>query len=136
MAEKKKVLSQQQLDVLALLLAGQRQVDAAASVGVAPETVSRWVNHDAVFIAALNRCRKDIFDASVDRLRALSGKAIDVLEEIVTAPESEAAVLKASLAILKAVGLDKGERPEGLIDAEAIEEERRKASAWDSLFSM
>lgn len=132
MADKREELSQDQVDVLALLLAGQKQVDAAASVGVAAETVSRWVRHDAVFMAELNRRRLDAWEAQAARLAGLSGQAVDTIAELL-ASGSEASKFKAAVAILKGQGLNEVGPPEGEIDAEAIEKEWRTSTAWGSM---
>lgn len=131
--EEKAELSGKQLQVLELLLLGESQRVSAERVGVAEETVSRWVNHDDGFQTELQRRRQDTWDSQRDRLLTLSNKAIDVLEEIVTAPESENAALRASLAILKALGLDEGGRAE---DAEAIRKMKESAAAMDSIMDI
>ena len=127
MAEaKSEKLNKKQLDVMELLLIGESQRVAAERIGVAEETVSRWCNHNDAFEAELQRRRQDTWDASRDRLLSLSVKALDVLEEIVTAPEGENAALRASLAIVKALGMDQGGRPE---DSAAVVREK-KQYAW------
>src|SRR3954467_9820322 len=69
---------QQELAVLALV-GGATQGEAAERARVARETVCRWLQDDPEFVAGLNRARKEIWDASIDRLRLLALKSTEVL---------------------------------------------------------
>ena len=104
-------LSGQQEQIVALLLTGSTQRDAAATVGVAEETVSRWVNHDPDFIATMNARRVDVWRGNVDRLRALTSKAIETIETVLEQSPDERVRLAAAVAVLRAGGLAQLEPP-------------------------
>ncbi len=70
-------LTATQQNVINLLLLGNNQRRAAEEAGVAAETVSRWKASDAAFMTVLANARRDIWDSQVQRLRNLSGLAID-----------------------------------------------------------
>ena len=120
-----KRLGPKQVKALGLLLEGRRQREAAAAVGVSEATVSRWVNHDAEFMAALNRAKLDAWEAQRARLAGLSEKAVDALAALLTAG-SEAAQYKAACTVLDAAGLLARGRPVGDTDAATIERKRRQ----------
>lgn len=77
-------LTDQQLLVLDGMLAGQKQVDLAETVGVTPETISRW-KRDPVFQAEHNRRRREVSSLASERLRRLQLDALDVLADMLTA---------------------------------------------------
>jgi len=74
-----KALSDGQQRVIDLLVMGQTKRAAAAAVGVAAYTVTRWCQ-DAEFVAGLNARRWEVYEANEERLRALVGKALGVME--------------------------------------------------------
>lgn len=86
------------------LLAGRTITDAAAAAGVARETLSRWLNHDAAFISAYNQRRNDMWEYSADRLRRLSDRTVDALEELL-GHEDAGVRLKAVAAVHRALAL-------------------------------
>lgn len=95
-------LSAKQRQALPLLIFGKTISAVAREIGVSRVTLSRWVNQDAKFKAALNRARSEIHAAHADRMRALSLRAFDVLEELLQ-PETPAYVrLRAALAVIDA----------------------------------
>lgn len=71
-------LTDQQLITLDGLLAGLKQVDLAETLGVTPETISRW-KRDPVFQAEHNRRRREVSSLASERLRGLQLDALDVL---------------------------------------------------------
>jgi hypothetical protein len=96
-------LSVEQERVIELLLAGQSQAAAAREVGIAAETVSRWMSGDAVFVATLNRQRFELWQRSKARLWQLTETALNTVEDIMTSPGvSDAVKLRAALAVLGA----------------------------------
>jgi hypothetical protein len=70
-----------QLVALSTLLDGRSVTDAAKAAKVSRQTVSEWKNHNPTFIAILNAGRLDVWSQVEDRLRKLTGRAIDVLEQ-------------------------------------------------------
>ena len=131
-ADDEKALTGQQEQVIALLLAGKKQRDAAESAGVAEETVSRWMHGDALFVATLNARRQDLWQATAERLLGLGGKAAATLEGLLDS-ESESTRLQAAKAVLKAQGLDAGGRPVAETDPQRIEREWSRAAMMDAL---
>lgn len=75
-------------DALELLLGGYTVTAAAARLGVARETVSRW-RGDPQFAEELEERRNDSRDAVHDRLLARSVDLIDVLWDVATATVEE-----------------------------------------------
>jgi predicted transcriptional regulator len=112
-----------QLQAVELVFAGRNQTQIAEAVGVGRETVSRWINHDSQFQAALNRRRHHLWESFEDRLRGLLPKALEVLEAELETGERRT---QAALAILKLAAAQM--KPGGLIEAEAIEHEKNRAS--------
>jgi hypothetical protein len=64
-----------QVRALALLAAGSTPADTARTCRVSRRTLSRWVNHDPRFRAALDRARKDQADAREAIRRMVTGEA-------------------------------------------------------------
>jgi hypothetical protein len=99
-------LSPAQHVAIGVLMTGQTATAAAKASGVNRETVSRWLNHDAAFQAELGRQRAALHAAVDDRLRNLTGQALDTLERLLQSSPAEVK-LKAALAVL---GLADGTR--------------------------
>ena len=109
-------LSVEQLNAIDVLVQGQTDQETAEVVGVARETVTRWRNADPHFTAELNKQRRLIWGDSHDRLRALAGKAVDVLGVALDEGDSRVAV-----DVLKAIGLyGQVQPPSGPEDAELV----------------
>jgi hypothetical protein len=113
-------LSPVQAQAVELVFAGRNQTQIAEAVGVGRETISRWINHDADFQAALNRRRRYLWQSFEDRLRGLLPKALDVLETELETGEKR---IQAALAILKLASAQM--QPSGRIDAQDIKDEQR-----------
>lgn len=109
-------LTPDQAAALDLLLAGQTITAAAATVGVARETVSRWRNNDPAFQAAYNAVLQSVYDAGQARLLEARGKALDRLAALVDSTD-EATALKAAAALLRV----DAPRPKGSTSAAGIE---------------
>ena len=73
-------LSEQQRTACDLIVAGRNLQDVAEAVGVARPTVSRWLNHEPAFIAAVNARRQELWESTVDELRGLIPQALQVLK--------------------------------------------------------
>ena len=74
-------LTQRQLNALDLLISGLTITAAAKAIGVCRRTLTRWKNEVEPFKAELRRRREDLIDEHGDRLRAMVGKALDVMDE-------------------------------------------------------
>jgi hypothetical protein len=83
-------LTAAQLKAARLLAEGANGITTAAAVGVRPETLSRWHRLPA-FAAELRRLVERAHGATTtERVEALTGPALDVLERVVlanTAPD-------------------------------------------------
>ena len=120
-------LSVEQMNAIDILVQGRTDQETADTVGVARETVTRWRNDNPHFAAQLNRQRRLIWSDSHDRLRALAGKAVDVLEVALDEGDSRAAV-----EVLKAIRLyGQVQPPSGPEDAELVRWE--EAREWAEL---
>ena len=106
-------LSPQQNMVIFHLLTGKTATEAAAETGVDMATVSRWRNHDAAFIAELNRRSADLWDAHHAELRSLATEARKVLRESMERGPNR---LRAAVWILE----NMGPRPAGPTDERDI----------------
>lgn len=109
-------LTPDQAAALDLLLSGQTITAAAAAVGVARETVSRWRNSDPAFQAAYNAALQSAHDAMSKKLLDARARAIDTLAGLLDS-DDQATALKAAAALLR-VEVD---RPKGYTNPAAIE---------------
>lgn len=74
-------LSQKQLQAIELIMTGMTDKEVAEKVGVARQTVNEWRNHNPAFIAEMNRRRKAMYEASLNRLLRLTSKSLDAIEK-------------------------------------------------------
>ena len=100
-------LTPDQAAALDLLLAGQTVTTAAAAVGVARETVSRWRNSDPAFMAAYNAAVKAAYDAGQARLLDARARAVDTLAGLLDS-DDPATALKAAASLLRVPILEPG----------------------------
>ncbi len=98
-----KELSTQQIAALDALLAGSSATDAAAAAGVDRRTLYNWLRKNFAFQAALNRGRKELRRAVVQRLERLANNATECVDKAVREGN-----LKAALEIVKRLELFSG----------------------------
>ena len=67
------------------LLSEKTVTNAAKKAGVDESTLRRWLSEDAAFQAAYAEARQTAFQAGMSRVQALTGKAIDTLDELLDA---------------------------------------------------
>ena len=115
-------LEADQLAALDLLLAGKSVTEAAAAVGVARETVSRWRNNDPAFQAAYNAAQQAAYNAATARLLDARVKALGRLAELLDSPDP-AIALKAAAVLLRV----EVKRPSGSTDPAQIEADQERA---------
>jgi hypothetical protein len=120
-------LSAEQERAIPLLLEGKSQTDTAAEIGVPLEVLDGWLTRDAAFVAAWNRTRADEWNAAVQRLRQLAGKAVDALSSLLDS-DAEATRLRAAGAVLKFVSLSGG-RPLGPTTPDEVTRQWQEAEA-------
>ncbi len=123
-------LTPQQQHAVELLMAGLTVSAVAEAVGVSRETVHRWRRQDRSFVAAMNRARRDAHEATMARLLSVWSKAADNLAAAV-----EQGDLKASLAVLRGIGMLEGEAPSiGSDDPEVLAENAEQAAVQTRTF--
>ena len=113
---KKYELEADQAAALDLLLSGQTVTAAAAAVGVARETVSRWRNTDPAFQAAYNAALQSAYEGATARLLDARARALDRLATLLDS-EDEATALKAAAALLRVPVVE----PTGPVSPERVE---------------
>lgn len=125
-------LSIEQENALAFLILGKTDAEVAAAVGVTRQTVNGWRNHNAEFIAALNRQRAELWEGHRDALRSLAGRAVEVLHKALDSPNPNHR-LAAAVHVLKAGGLYGVPLAAGKTEAEDIENEWKQAAMMREL---
>ena len=84
--------------VLALLT--ERTVtDAAKKAGVDESTLRRWLADDGAFKGSYAAARQSAFEAGMSRVQALTGKAVDTLDELLDRKDHPHVQLGAARAI-------------------------------------
>src|SRR4051812_22922417 len=73
-------LSEAQESAAAMLAVGKRQQDVALALGIDRRTLFRW-RRERAFKRALNAGRRELWSSASDRIRAMLGQSIDVLEQ-------------------------------------------------------
>ncbi len=116
--------------VIAQLLAGKTQADAAQEAGLRPEQVSRWKSSDPVFIAEFNRRTLELWESNRAELLDLAREARKTLRNLLTS-ENDSIRLRAAVSILNA---QQQPAPGLPTTAQAVDKEQRRASLLDSLF--
>lgn len=132
--DKTRQLSIQQQNAIDLLVQGKSDRETAEAIGVSRQTVTNWRNNNTVFIAELNKQRKAVWGAQVDRIRYLISAALDVLEEDLKDTDNKQLRQKAAIHILQAVGLyGQNLKPEGEDTPEDVEAQKRHEEAFREL---
>lgn len=137
-ADKTRQLNVKQENAIDLLLQGQNDREVAEAVGVSRQTVTEWRNGNPVFVAELNRRRKEVWGGQQERLRGLVAKAVDTLEEQLEDEHGMTPVRvrqAAAVHILKAVGLYGTKlQPAGSSDPERVEADWRERDLLAGVF--
>jgi len=95
-------LTQRQQKAAELLAAGKNKKEVAEEVGISRQQLWEW-GKNAYFRSAVSIIHADLWVENKQRLRGLSGKAIDVI-----ATEIDNGNLKAAVELCKLVGLSNG----------------------------
>ena len=101
-----------------LLAVGKTDKEAARALNLPAERVAKWRLYDPVFQAALNACRSEVWQASIDRLRSMIPQALDTLAEELNQPDNPDRC-KVALDILRLAKLPEI-TPQGPADPETI----------------
>jgi hypothetical protein len=99
------LLSAAQLQSLPLLATGEPAKDVAAKVGVAPQTISLWLNHDDDFRQAYWLFRRDALEAARCQLQVAAIEAVTEVRRLVRSGSTEQVRLKAAQVALTGLGL-------------------------------
>jgi len=97
------LLTQSQSVALPLLAAGAKKKDAAAAAGDCAQTVSEWLQ-EPHFSTALVAQRTRLASLAVERMKAVTGKAVETVAQLMES-NSEAMRLKAASYFLDRVVL-------------------------------
>jgi hypothetical protein len=125
-------LTTAQLNAIDLLVTGKTDQEVADIIGVNRVTITKWKNYDIYFQAELNKRRKEIWGASIDRIRALVPKAMERLEKEVDGENG----WKVALEVIKLAGIEsKYIRNIGHEDADSILTELAQKKINQELFS-
>jgi hypothetical protein len=89
-------LSPQQIESLVLLAASVPAKEVAAKVGVTPQTISVWLNHDGDFRHALWVLKKEALDAARSELQLAAIEAATVIRTLLRDGSTEHVRLKAA----------------------------------------
>ena len=122
-------LTPTQEQVIAQLLAGKTQADAAQEAGLRPEQVTRWKSDDPIFVAEFNRRTLELWDSNRAELLNLAREARQTLRDLLTS-ENDSIRLRAAVSILNAQREPARDLP---TTPQAVEKERTRASLFDDL---
>jgi phosphoribosyl 1,2-cyclic phosphodiesterase len=115
------------------LVTGKTDQEVADIIGVNRVTVTKWRNYDIYFQAELNKRRKEIWGASIDRIRALVPKAMERLEKEFDGENG----WKVALEVIKLAGIEsKYIREIGHDEADKILTELAEQKMNQELFSI
>lgn len=125
-------LTIEQLNAIDLLVAGETDQEVADKISVNRVTVTKWRNYDIYFQAELNKRRKEIWGASIDKMRALIPKAMERLEQEFDSKYG----WKIALEIIKLAGLESNHITNiGNDDADKILTELAEKRITEKLFT-
>jgi hypothetical protein len=125
-------LTIEQLNAIDLLVIGKTDQEVADIVGVNRVTVTKWRNYDIYFQAELNKRRKEIWNSSLDRMRALLPKAMERLERELDSKHG----WKIALEVLKLIKIESSHiKNIGHDDADKILTEQAEKRWNEELFS-
>ncbi len=120
----RKELTPQQLAAVDMLVDGQTDSQTAREIGVNRATVARWRHVHPTFIAELNRRRDGVLQSASDRLRQLTLRAIDILEQRLTSPDQPELQIRAAVGLLRLAGVGHKARTIGCMSVDDMIEDR------------
>lgn len=74
---------------------------AAERCGIGVRTLRRWMTADAQFQADLAAARRAVFEAGISRVQALTGRAVEALEDLLQVKRHPATRLGAARTLLE-----------------------------------
>ena len=127
-------LTEAQEQAAELLARGRRVGDVAEAAGVTPATIAEW-QQVPVFVAAVNAQLADARESTRQRLRALAGPALDVVEAALTEDTTPAAIrLQLAVKVLELIGAGELVKQEiGSSDPGDVEADQQSAARTKAL---
>lgn len=114
-------LTPEQEAAIAALVEGKTLTEAAQAAGVGAGAVTAWLEKDARFVARYNRRRRDLWDRHNQRLMALRGKALEIIEGLLKDDCVDPVMrLKAAALVLRATATQ--ERPKDPIHPDRVQD--------------
>jgi len=107
-ADNKNHLSQNKFNAIEFLLSGDSDSEIAEKINVSRQTVNDWKNHDAEFIAEVNRRRQSIWEASKMKTINLYIAALESLQTLLES-ENENIRFKAASEVARLYGPQKSD---------------------------
>jgi hypothetical protein len=95
-----KTVAARERAIVALLLAPSI-ASAAKRAGVGERTLRRWMSDDAAFKAELAAAGRATFEAAIDRIQAMTARAVDTLNDLLGAMKHPAVRLGAARTIVE-----------------------------------
>lgn len=84
-----------------MCLLSQSSIGAAAkAAGIGERTLRRWLSDDPTFRADLGQAQRSAFEAGLNRVQALTSKAIETLEDLLDKGEQPSVRLGAARAVV------------------------------------
>jgi hypothetical protein len=100
------LLSPQQINSLPMLAAGESAKFVAEKIGVTPQTISLWLNHDPDFRLGLWLFKNDALDAALSQLQTLAIEAVFVVRKLLLEGSTEQIRLKAAQLVIDRLDTD------------------------------
>src|SRR5262249_34292343 len=105
-------LTSKQEALIAALLTEPTYAKAAANAGVSSDPLHRWL-HLLAFRTAYRQARRELVEASIGRIQAATGQAVDALVDVLRNGQRDNDRVRAAIALLDHAG-------RGLADADTL----------------
>ncbi len=118
--------SQPVRDRAILALLSEKSIpEAAAKCRIGERTLHRWLTSDAAFKAAYSEARQAAFEAWMSRVQALTGKAIETLDDLLDAKDHPNVRLGAARTVAE-LGIHQHDAETIMRKLDEIEEHQRR----------
>ena len=107
------------------LLAARTVTEAAAKAGVGEKTLRRWLSEDEAFQAEYAAARDAAYQAGIHRAQALTGRAMDTLEDLLDDKKHPSVRLGAARTVAE-IGIHQHDAETILKKLDAIEADQRR----------
>jgi len=99
--EKEKELTQRQSQAIILLLQGKTIEEIAKTLGVAVNSVYRWLETDPLFKKEYSEAKERVFREALESLRVASKEAVQALRDLLLTGHKDTARLGSAKSILE-----------------------------------